>query len=301
MTIQFPESTSAPNLSGLTTATMDLAGLGAEVFDGDSPWGEDFPVEQCNFARLASLTAAALEDGISTVLLGPSFNLRSDTHLREARLDSLHGAIKLSERLRKPITAAVPGDPYLLRRAIEAVGSAQVTLEIHPVDTELETLVPLLEAAADKGVAITFALTGVAAEAADNSILAAYGSAVRLRTTDVERAVALRNALHRVNADIPVVADVYVIISACAMDAEERATLISMIGVDRYAIGAPRVLGTVHDVADHMEAWAQAGAADEFCLLPGSLPTDLASVVRGVLPLIAARREVDRLDERLTA
>lgn len=53
--------------------------------------------------------------------------------------------------------------------------------------------------------------------------------------------------------------------------------------------GKASVVGTVYDVADMVESWIGLGAADGIIFLPASLPTDLASVIRGVLPLLKAR------------
>ncbi|MDN6487611.1 MAG: hypothetical protein L0K34_09035, partial [Ancrocorticia sp.] len=55
--------------------------------------------------------------------------------------------------------------------------------------------------------------------------------------------------------------------------------------------GKASVVGTVYDVADVVESWIGLGAADGVVFLPASVPTDLASVIRGVLPLLRARSE----------
>ena len=53
--------------------------------------------------------------------------------------------------------------------------------------------------------------------------------------------------------------------------------------------GKASVVGTVYDVADTVEEWICLGAVDGIVFLPASLPTDLASVIRGIMPLLYAR------------
>lgn len=273
---------------------MDLSTLGAEVFDGASDFGEDFPVESCNMSRLAALAGAGLNDGLASVLLGPTFRLRSDTHLRESWLDAVQAATKLAPRLTGPITAAVVADEYVLSSAIEQAAGTGVGLELHRV-RDLAALAPMLEKARESDIDLSIALTGQAARDVDPELVGELINWVRLREPDPHLAreirYTLRGAASARDRDLRIVADLFIIISACEADAEERAQLIDAIGADRYAKGAPRVLGTVHDVADHIESWMALSAADAFTLLPGSLPTDLASAVRGVLPELNSRAE----------
>lgn len=273
---------------------MDLSTLGAEVFDGASDFGEDFPVESCNMSRLAALAGAGLNDGLASVLLGPTFRLRSDTHLRESWLDAVQAATKLAPRLTGPITAAVIADEYVLSSAIDLVTGTGVGLELHRV-RDMAALEPLLERARAENIDLSIALTGSSARSIDADAVGRLINWVRLREPDPhiarELRYQLRDAANAQQRDLRIVADLFIIISACEADAQERAQLIDSIGADRYAKGAPRVLGTVHDVADHIESWLALSAADAFTLLPGSLPTDLASTVRGVLPELSAREQ----------
>lgn len=292
MTIQLPTTSQpSPDLSSRPSVAMDLSPLGAEVFDGMSDFGEDFPVEQANMAKVAGLATAGISDGLAGVTLGQTFFLRSDTHLRESRLDAIQAALKIADRVGGPVTAAVPADPFILRAALEAIVGRNATVEVKLDGAPLAPITGLLQAARARGVVTTFAITDADLEIVSAAELAELADGIRLRESNIETAREIRAQFKAVAPSLPIIADVYVIVSACAMDAEERASLISMIGVDRYADGAPRVHGTVHDVADHMEAWVEGGAADGFTVLPGSLPTDLASVVRGVLPLLEARCE----------
>jgi len=242
------------------------------------------------------MTSAALTDGLSAVTLGASFLLRSDLHIRDCRLDPVRAAVKLTSRITGPIFASVTPDT-VGQTALDAVKDTGVGLEIHIPDADLAPALALIEKARDHETPVAVALTGETASRIDLGALGAAVSSVRLREPDPHTAreirYSLRSAALEQGRDLKVVADLFMIVSACAMDAEERANLIAAIGADRYAEGAARVLGTVHDVADHIESWIALGAADAFTILPGSLPTDLASTVCGVLPLLHARRTAE--------
>lgn len=295
MTIQLRQPQSRTG-NKTDAVSIDLSSLGVEVFDSSSDVGEDFPVESCNLGRLASMTNAALTDGLASVTLGASFLLRSDLHLRDCRLDAVRAAVKLSARIAGPIDAAVTAD-RVGEVALDAVKDTGVRLEVHIPDGNLDPALDLINKAHLNGTQVTVALTGETASSIDLAALGAAVDRVRLREQDPHTArevrYSLRSAALEEGRDLQVVADLFMIVSACAMDAEERASLVSDIGADRYAEGAARVLGTVHDVADHIESWLDLGAADSFTILPGSLPTDLASTVCGVLPLLQARRTAE--------
>lgn len=296
MTIQLPSSRQSRRGYKVPSISIDLSTLGAEVFDASSEFGEDFPVESCNLHRLASMTSAAISDGLAAVTLGSTFLLRSDLHIRDCRLDPVRAAVKLNSRITGPIFAAITADSGCVE-ALDAVKGTDVGLEIHVAEGDLTPALTIIEQARAAGTPITVALTGETASRIDLGKLGAVADSIRLREPDPHTAreirYSLRSAALEQGRDLRVSADLFMIVSACAMDAEERASLIAAIGADRYAVGSARVLGTVHDVADHIDSWLALGAADAFTILPGSLPTDLASTVCGVLPLLQARRTAE--------
>lgn len=296
MTIQLPANQQQRTRYKVPALSIDLSSLGAEALDPANNFDEDFPVETCNLGRLTSMTSAALTDGLAGVTLGSSFLLRSDLHLRDCRLDALRAAVKLTSRITGPIFASVTGDA-VGEAALEAVKGSDVGLEIHIANKDLDSALALVDKAKAVGTPVIVALTGETAKSIDLAKLGAAIETVRLREPDPHTAreirYSLRSAALEQGRDLTVIADVFIIVSACAMDADERGNLISAIGADRYAAGSARVLGTVHDVADHIESWIALGAADAFTILPGSLPTDLASTVCGVLPLLNARRNAE--------
>lgn len=119
---------------------------------------------------------------------------------------------------------------------------------------------------------------------------------VRMRVQDPHVARGLRYgiraAAHEAGRDLPVVADLG-LLSQRIHKYHERALLVEAIyGTELFA-GIPKVVGTVYDVADAIERWVGLGAADGVVVLPASLPTDLGSLIRGVLPLLSGRVGVE--------
>lgn len=311
MTIQLPTTTSFldtetpdPDRARSATIALDLSALGVEVFDFDDAASEDFPVETLNFPRLAGMAKAAAQAGLDAVCLGPTFRTRSDLHVRDGRLDAVTAAERLAASTDGRIIAAVPADAYHVGAALDrfrvsadSLPDAEgrifgLELWIGP-STDMAPLAEQLRTARRAGVTVTAVMTGATALAIDQVLLAESVDVVRLRETDPHRGrevrYAVRSAARRAGTDVRVLVDLFFVVSGCAQDADTRAELIAEIGADRHAAGAARAQGTVHDVADAIESWVANGAADGFVLIPGSLPTDLSSLVMGVLPLLRAR------------
>ena len=75
----------------------------------------------------------------------------------------------------------------------------------------------------------------------------------------------------------------------CAM-AREGLTFRQVYQRFGSARGQNSVVGTPEQVADHMQAWFQAGAVDGFLIQPSVLPTDLDEFVDTVIPALQERR-----------
>ena len=122
--------------------------------------------------------------------------------------------------------------------------------------------------------------------------------AIRKALTDnLERARGIRSELRELAASngrsVRVLGELGIVISGSMRAANERALLVAdMVGAPLFE-GKASVVGTVSDVADAFERWIGTGAADGLIFLPASLPTDLASLIRGVVPLLAARAQIE--------
>lgn len=280
---------------------VDLSLLGATTSDSIFDVGSDMPVDRLNFPRLACAVKAALGGGIDFVSLGSTFFSRSDLHVRDGSLDGAKTAAKLAEISTGGVCVEVPAAAHSINQAVDLIaaqdeGWAGITVAVD-ASTDFASILPAAKNARITGVEITaiVAAETVSAEFAQN--VAEFADIVRLRVTDPHNARGIRFAI-RAAADaksrsIPVIADLGIVISASMQAAEERAVLISeMTGTEIFA-GLPSAVGTVYDVADAIESWVGLGAADGVLLVPASLPTDLASILRGVLPLLKARTVID--------
>lgn len=282
---------------------IDLTLLGAPSGESLSAWGADLPVEHINFPRLASCVSASSSGGIDIVTLSRSFRTRSDG--RGGRMDGVRTAARLAERGVGPIGVEVPADPTAIEEALgelAAVGQGASTLEIS-VDgtTDLAALAAPLERARGAGLRIMIRVAVRDLTDLDLAELVEYADSIRLLTNDPhesrEARFALRSAAHAQGRSLPVFVEIGIIISGNISAANERALLVEAIQGSPVFAGKAHVVGTVYDVADAAESWIGLGAADGIIFLPASVPTDLASVIRGVLPLLRARGgEIDDVE-----
>ena len=133
-------------------------------------------------------------------------------------------------------------------------------------------------------------------------VAAGYADVVRIREQDLEWARELRYAVRGAaraagRPDVRVLVDLHTVISADRAAAEERAGLVADIaGPDASWAGALEAVGTVDDVVATIERWLSAGAADGFVILPGSVPADVAALLRGVVPELRARGLIGEAD-----
>ncbi|MPV36200.1 hypothetical protein GB881_03915 [Georgenia subflava] len=105
---------------------------------------------------------------------------------------------------------------------------------------------------------------------------------------------AVRAAARAAGRDVRVLVDLHTVVSADRASAEERAGLVADIaGPTAPWAGALRAVGTTTDVADLIQSWLTAGAADGFVIVPGSVPADIAALLRGIVPELRARGLVE--------
>lgn len=277
---------------------MDLSLLGAS-----EPLGVDEAgVESLNFPRLAASVRAAQTGGIDFVSLDSNFHTSTDVDSRDCTFDAVRTAAKLAEVSTAGVFAGVEADPQDMDAAITALSSqgegwAGLTIPLH-TDSDFAGIAAAAARARKAGLKVTVIITNPAISAERAKIIASIADIVRLRVVDIYAArqarFVIRAAGQELGRDILVFAELGVVISASVTAAEERALLIEdMNGTDLFP-GIASVLGSVYNVADMIESWVGLGAADGVILIPASLPTDLASVLKGVLPLIEARSKIDQ-------
>ena len=288
---------------------VNLTAFGAfpTDFPGDDAHG--VTVEHLNLAHLLSSISAAFHGGLDVVTLDRDFHTRSDADAQANALDGVRTVVKIWERAknfvpsadnnnsRAALCAEVPSDPDYIRQAVKILSDGEVKRASILIALQDTSDFDDFEAAANEaraaGYKIWLVVTNPQLTLNYVDVVARIADVVRVRTTDRSLARTLRFSLleagEKLGRKILVLADLGVVISASLQAAHERDILVSqMIGHELFA-GQSKIVGTVYDVADAIEGWIGAGAADGLIFTPASLPTDLASLLKGVLPLISAR------------
>ncbi|MFC5370299.1 hypothetical protein [Arcanobacterium bovis] len=279
---------------------IDLSMLGAMPSEILDEYGHDVAVDHVNFPRLASSVKAALEGGLDFITLDRSFHTSSDQQ-HDRALDGVKAAAKLMSVVSGGVSVEVPPLLKFVEAGTQALAgeyerccALELLVNANSDFTELAKMTKSASEAGVKVVAITddpaFAL-GHAKE------IVAFADIVRIKTTEPLAAQKLRAQLHEQAAkkqrEVLVFVDLGIVISASRQAAQERAVLIADINHKPLFDGISSVTGTVYDVADAIESWVVTGAADGIVFVPASLPTDLASVLRGVLPLMKERTKME--------
>lgn len=296
MTIQLTTLCTTTNEEVLreTFLGVDLSALGG----GENPCSDGAtprPAHGASIAHLASCADAAWKGGLDFVQFSGEFVLPG------ARVASaMETASRLGPRARGDIAVEVPATAQALREAVARTQQdtsdtpALVSLPITPA-TDLVALRSDVENAIAAGVRL---MPHVCAEDVPNLNLRAIcgiSPMMRLSAPDAHRArearFALRTAAEEYDTDLQVLLDMTVIISATRTAARERLFLVQALGGPDFSRSA-HVVGTVYDVADTTESWLGMGAADGIIYRPTSIRTDLASLVRGVLPVLFGRAEI---------
>lgn len=277
---------------------IDLTILSAASSADYSSLGMDLPVEFASFPKLVSCASAACSGGLDLILLAKEFLMRCDRS--GGSMDAVRTMARLTDTGAAGFSAEVPTEAPKLAEAIgllsqqrDGWGSIEISLD-HSSD--LRALTSFSTAAHDAGIHVSGRMSADDVLQMNLTELTALVDAVRLQTEDPHVArecrFALRSAAAEQGRSLDVLVDMGVVISGSAKAASERALLIEGIQQRPLFDGKAKAVGTVYDVADAVENWIGLGGADGIIFMPASLPTDLASIIRGVLPLLKARSEV---------
>ncbi|MDO4887260.1 MAG: hypothetical protein Q3979_00910 [Actinomycetaceae bacterium] len=301
MTIQlatkdFPTSTSPKGREQVADVCMgvDLSLLGAVSAEAFDSFGADLPVEYANYPQLASCAYAANRGGVDFVSLKMSFRSRSDA---PSELDAVRVASRLTMQDEIGVSAEVPADVEAIDEAIGILSEPSkgwtALITRLTAASDIAMIAKAAERAKARGLRLNVKIRPEDLAHHDIASIVSFAESVRLLTDDPhgarEARFALRSAAAELGRDLCVLAEIGIVISGSMAAANERALLVeAMTGAPVFE-GKPSVIGTVYDAADVVERWIGLGAADGIVFLPASLPTDLASVIRGVLPLLNAR------------
>lgn len=295
-TIDTPASNDTRVQERITEAFIgvDLTLLGAVSADEYASLGLDLPVEYVSFPKLASCAGAACSGGLDFISLSKDFQTRSD---RVSTMDAVRTMARILDAGEGGFSAEVPADREsfeeavgLLKRQRDGWGCIEVSVRS---DADVQRVAAAAAQARSNGIQVSVRVRAEDLADIDHVALAGWADSVRLITDDPHKArearFALRSAAQRAKRELRVLVEVGIIISGSQQAANERALLVEAMQGSPVFAGRARVIGTVYDVADVVESWIGLGAADGVIFLPASLPTDLASVIRGVLPLLKAR------------
>ncbi|QJC21954.1 hypothetical protein [Arcanobacterium buesumense] len=255
--------------------------------------------EPFQHGKMMAATRAAASGGLDFVALSAEFC--ADASRPQAVLDAINVGAQMRTIDGSGVVMEVLPEPKIVAQALDAVcveGSGWASLAIRiDQNVDLVNTVAAFEAICEAGVGLVVNLASASPSAEMMEIVAQYANMVRLQVADPHTARGIRYGLRALardaERDLPVVVDLGVVISATSSAAHERAILVSEITGCELFSGIPTVYGTVYDVADTIERWVGLGAADGVVIHPASLPIDLASLVRGVLPLLSGRAGVE--------
>lgn len=301
MTIQLatrdlPASTSSSGCEGVVEASIgiDLTLLGAAHANASTSVGAVLPVGYANFSRLVSSACAAMRGGIDFVSLDKTFRSRSDD---PRPTEAVKVAAWMLSRSEGGVSVEVPPTVGAINAAVGILSRSsrgRATIAVEPV--EGCDLAAIAGAAAQaRSAGIGFAVRTAAEDLTPSSIkaIARFADSVHLLTGDPHRArearFALRSAAAAFDRQLTLLTEIGIIVSGSMPAARERSLLVETMTGRPVFDGKASVVGTVYDVADTVEEWICLGAVDGIVFLPASLPTDLASVIRGIMPLLYAR------------
>lgn len=308
MTTAFLPTRTTETTSTNATLALDLSGLGAPSVDRDFAAG--LPAEQANLVRLAAYARTAHKGGVSFVTLGESFRLRADAApRRNAWLDPVVAARRISPsaggtglvptvQLGRSDSAVAAELAQFNRKTGSWAGlqvAGDVTSPLPELGDLLEDLIRTTTQRSPQRPTVVLPL----AEEAQLPAAGELADVVRLREADLSWARELRYAVRTAaraagRGPVKVLVDVRTVIAADHDSARARADLLTDIaGGDASWSGALEAIGTIGDVVTTIEKWLEAGAADGFVILPGSIPADVSRLLRGVIPALRARGLVD--------
>lgn len=276
------ESTESGSESLEALLGVDLTVLGVSDTSDLMP---DLP-EHADLSMIASCINAAANGGLDFAYLTEEFRARSDNSCRA--LDALRTMARLATSGELLLRAGMPGSLEAFSEAERLLSNVDASVEVD-IEGDVSELAELVARAHTAGLRVSGKVSEDAWRKMDFAASFPFLDSLHLCTTLQGSGRELKRKLARAGLDIPVLMDLGVIISGSLQAAHERALLIEGMNGGTLFPGIARCIGTVYDVADKVEAWIGGGYIDGVIFVPASLPTDLASIIRGVIPLLKAR------------
>lgn len=213
-------------------------------------------------------------------------------------LDGLKAAAKLQDLI-PPATLAVEiplaaASEVFSNAALDLKSCREILLPLSGADfPSAEQLAGFARGAVARKVQLSAVITEAELLQNKSALLSKYFQAVWCRSADIEGIrrgrISLQQERAKNSAPLPIILELGVAISATLRAAEERLVLIEQLTQRPAFSDIAAVIGTVYDAAYQIEDYIKRGVADGIVFRPASLPTDLASIMRGVLPLLQER------------
>lgn len=304
--IDFDDSSQLPDFYTTASLGFDLTSLGAKPMEIPGEYGPEMAMCQMNFPLLIASVNAAFRGGIDYIQLNHNFHTRSDSASRSEHRSALLDGVATGEEIAEMIhegglNIELPLDPEIGLCAVDGFlqkfsGKRAIALTVHTVE-ELPLLAKFSQAAAANNLKVILLSNDVEFLAQNAAEVVSLVDAVQISNGSVQQTRALRFKLHKLAAkagrSVKLIAEIGIVISATLQSANERAALLTELTHQPLFEGMTHAIGTVYDVADQVERIIGIGAADGILFAPASLPTDLASVLKGVVPLLRERAKME--------
>ncbi|MDD7384946.1 MAG: hypothetical protein SPI12_05525 [Actinomycetaceae bacterium] len=268
---------------------VDLTALGAHRPEWEIVEDDEGFFEFMNYPKLASAAYAAFRGGIDFVTLGSEFTLRSDEKIPS--MDSVSAAQRLHTIADIDVHAGLPVQADAVaavdHQITEVPGSLHIEFDMS--DEDPDVLSSALVAAHTASVSVRVRAQEIEHRTDLVSLIVEHADEVHLVGTweDIKLAAdAIRRAAQVVERVVCIFAVCSIIVSGERGAARERENMLSLMMNQPLFTDEWAVIGTVYDVVDEVQRSMRSSLIDGLVFIPEALPTDLASLIRGVLPLV---------------
>ncbi len=281
---------------------FDLTMLGAQPIEVPGEYGPEAMTAALNYPRFVAAVQAALHGEVDFVYLDHGFHVKEERNTPASQLDGVKVANKLAEVVDQgglcvefPLAPQAGGLEAVANFLPNFAGPKMISVDIKS-DTDFSAVANYAKKVRAANCRLMLLVNEAKLVEDHASILAELGDIILLRLKDKETTRRLRFLLYAQAEKLGRKVEVYialgVVISATLQAAKERAMLISELTREPVFPHLPSVIGTVYDIADEVESWVTYGAIDGIIFAPASMPADLASILRGVLPLMQERHRL---------
>lgn len=301
------ESSAAPAQNSTTAVPIevDLTSLGtvAVVDDIDV----DLPADSVDPQKLIGIARSCQRSGISQVTFGQSYRSRSDVVQRAgAHLDPINAALQVAGCMENggvsagTVITTVSGAQQLATRLAKATARlaerrAYIGLHIDgPAGESLETVLRVIHEAPLGRGQVRPHITVTLRFLSDTPTAVRYADRIRVRTADENTVRLVRERVRQAAAEAgvdapPVYWDVRTLIGDDEKVLAERAWLsASLAGENDHWRGAYEFTGTARELTEQVQRWISSGAIDGVTIIPASLPGDLRSILKVLVPSLVA-------------